>query len=636
MPQSAFHDWRPTLRPDIYLRDDPEGEVILVGPRGSFLAAFDQRWRPLLAAMDGRRTVGELLIDDAGLLGGFDPRGLTEFLRRLAGLGAFSEAPPRIPMAGTRPTVLDRLLRGLGDLLDIDVMGPSPAPWNPGRWAAAIFGALVLTVIVAALFLFLDGMIRTADAGLSGALVTASAALGGLAISMTLRGMVRWYVLFISGRPARRAGLRFRLGLPFMDVSPRAAADLDPRRQVILSLAGIGALGAAAAAMLLLPAGGPLAAIAGRAALVALVIDLCPFARSDASLLLESAVGIRWLRGRALRYLRHGLAARLIRSRASSGEEWRLLLVLAIWSFWTAVALPYALFPALEAVLDVTGALLAGAMATDNTGLTLLGLALGLYLAAVFCVTSVFTVLLSASFLLRFLQVMVPSGDGTQTDPQPAALPEALAALGISPYEVEANATATQWLRLGPGDCYPSFEQPLTAPALLVSGGARVMRTEISGINHEVADAGPGWLIPGTAPGHVWRWNLRTESIALLLTFDRDPGGALGDRCRRIAEYEDCPALWGLGPDGVRWAASFPEVVLTDRAEIPDDERVAVLLEGGVSRQGPEGKAEFSAPRVLPRIGPGERLTVTGERARLLLLPMSEVMPALSTWQSID
>ena len=635
MPQSAFHDWRPALRPDIHLRDDPDGDVILVGPRGSFLGALDQRWRPILAAMDGRRTVGELLTEDAGIFGRFDPRGLTGLLLRLAGLGAFSEARPRIPVAEARSTVMDRLMRGLGHLLDIDVMGPSPAPWNPGRLAAPIFGALVLTVIIAALFLFLDGMIRTADAGLSGALAATGAALGGLAISMTLRGMVRWYVLFISGRPARRAGLRFRLGLPFLDVSPRSAADLDPGRQVILSLAGLGALGAAGA-LLLLPAGGPLAAIAGRAALVALVIDLCPFARSDASLLIESAVGIRWLRGRTLHYLRHGLVARLIHSRASSGEEWRLLLVLVIWSVWTAVALPHALLPALEAILDVTGALLSGAMATDDAVLSVLGLALGLYMAAIFCVTSVFAVLLAASFLLSFLQVLVPSGDGTPTDPQPAALPKALAALGLSPDEGEANTEETQWLRLGPGDCYPALEQPLSAPALLVSGGACVVRTEISGISYEVADAGPGWLIPGAAPGLVWRWNLRTRSIALLLIFKKDPGRALSDRSRRIAEYEACPALWGLGPDGVRWATSFPEVVLSDGSAIPDDERVAVLLDGVVSRQGPDGETQFSASRILPRIGPGERFTVTGERARLLLLPMSEVMPVLSAWRSID
>ena len=635
MPQSAFHFWRPALRPADQLRNDLDGEVILVGPRGAFMGALDQRWRRVVPAIDGRRTVGELLIEDAGVSGSFDPRGLTGLLRRLAGLGAFSEAPPRIPMVEARSTVLDRLLRGLGHLLDVDVMGPSPAPWNPGRWAAPIFGGLVLTVIVATLFLFLDGMIRSADAGLSGVLAATGAALGGLAISMTLRGMVRWYVLFISGRPARRAGLRFRLGLPFLDVSPRAAADLDPKRQVVLSLAGLGALGVAAAAMLLLPAGGSLAAIAGRAALVALVIDLCPFARSDASLLLESAVGIRWLRGRTLRYLRHGLVARLIRSRASSGEEWRLLLVLAIWSIWAAVALPYALLPALSAVLDVTGALLSGAMATDDAILSLLGLALGLYMAAIFCVTSVFSVLLTASFLLRFLQILIPSGDGTPTDPQPAALPEALAAHGLFPDDVNANAEEARWIRLGPGDCYPPFEHPLSAPTLLVSGGARVVRTEVSGINHEVADAGPGWLIPGEAPGRIWRWNLRTESIALLLIFEKDTGCALSDRARRVAAYEDCPALWGLGPDGVRWAASFPEVVLTDGSAVPDDERVAVLIEGGASRQGPEGEAEFSAPRVLPKIGPGERITVTGERTRLLLLPISEVMPVLSAWRSV-
>ena len=46
MPQSAFHDWR-----------------------------------PLLAAMDGRRTVADLLTEEAGISGRFDPRGFTGLLR---------------------------------------------------------------------------------------------------------------------------------------------------------------------------------------------------------------------------------------------------------------------------------------------------------------------------------------------------------------------------------------------------------------------------------------------------------------------------------------------------------------------------------------------------------------------------
>jgi hypothetical protein len=634
MTETRFQEWKPTLRGDIHLREDATGEVILLGPRGDFLAALPPRWRQLLGRMDGRADVATLLTEDARHTGRYDPRGLTTLLLRLRGLGAFSGPVPAIPTPEATPTVLDRLLATLGRGLDLNLTGSAPAPWDPGRWTIPVFGFLVLAAHVLILFLFLDGLIASGEAGLARPLAYAGAAIGGLSLSMTLRGLVRWYVLFIARRPARRVGLRVRFGLPFLDVDPRAASALSSRQQVLVAGAGVLALAVAAAAMLFLPAGGPLARVAGRAALLALAFDLCPFARSDGSLLLESLLGIRWLRGRTLRYLRQGLVAQVRRRRAGAGEEWRLLLVLGAWALWAGLALPFLAFPALTAALDITGALLTAALATDDAVASVLGLAIGLYLALLFCVVSVFTVLLVASFVLRSLAALAPLRLGVDATPEVKALPEALAAAGL-PGEAADGAAEGRWLRLRAGDVFPRPDAPFAGVALLVAGRAGVERSEVSGMVHPVANADIGWLVEGNGETPGWRWTLRPRGLALLLLFDGPVEGPLGRRAHRIRRYEDCPALWGLGPDGVRWAASFDvEERRGDLTSLDRPDAVLVLLEGALRHVTPDGDVRLDGPRVLPRPGPRGSLQTEGPGARVLCLPAPGPGTFLPAWWS--
>ncbi len=635
MSDIQFHAWKPALRADIHLRDDPSGELILLGPRGGFLAALPGRRRALLERMDGSLDVSALLVEDARISGRFDPRGLTSLLRRLSMLKAFTGSPPRVPAAEATPTVLDRLLSGLGRGLDLSLTVPAPAPWDPGRWTIPVFGLLVLVAHVLILFLFLDAMIISGEAGLPPVLAYAGAAVGGLCLSMTLRGLVRWYVLFVSRRPARRLGLRMRLGLPFLDVDPRAGAYLSRARQVLLALSGLCALGVAAGAMLFLPAGGPLAAVAGQAALLALVFDLCPFARSDGSMLLEAILEIRWLRGRTLHYMRQGMVARFLRGKAPSAEEWRLLLVLMLWMAWPGFALPFLVFPALQAALDTTGALLSDALATDDALASVLGLFIGLYLALLFCVVSVFGVFLAASFMLRSVRTLAPVSAGTTIGPETGALPEALSALGVDPGTAEELSASGRWLRLGAGSIFPIPGAPFQGVALLVAGQAAVQRNEVSGMVHDVATAKPGWLIQGRPQIPGWRWSLHTRAIALLLVFEESPD-EMGAISKRIGAYEDCPALWGLGPDGVRWAASYSEVSLERGADVSEDEQtVSVLLSGTLEHSAPEGSTTIEGQRVLRRIGPGEGLRAADDAVRLLRLPVSGPTSFLPSWWSM-
>jgi len=636
MIDTRFHAWKPALRADLYLRDDTGcDDVIMLGPRGGFIAAFPRRWSAILPRMDGARSVAELLVDDARASGRFDPRGLTDLLARLARLGALSEPPRRIPTAAAIPTVLDRLLRVLGRLLEINLTIPATAPWNPGRWTIPAAGLLVLAAHVLMLFLLLHGFIQGGDVGQAGGLNVAGAAFGGLVVAMTLRGLVRWYVLFAGGRPPRRVGLRIRLGLPFLDVDPRAAAHLSRRRQTALAVSGIAALFVAGGAMLLLPGGGPLAAAAGRAAMVALALDLCPFARSDASLLLESVLRIRWLRGRTLRYLRHGLLSRLLHGRPPSTEEWRLLMTVSLWTVWGGVAIPFFLFPVVRGALDVTGVLLTDALAAEDTFRSILGLAIGLGVALMFCILSVFGVLVAASTLLRSVKASIPAGTGVPAEPAPEALPEALKAAGLSGLDPSVLSASARWRRLGTTDLFPSPDHAFHGAALLVAGRAEVQRSEVSGLVHDVALAEPGWLIEGRAEKPSWRWNLRPRAAALILTLDRPPDGPLGELTGRISAYEDCPALWGLGPDGARWAASFPEAEVPGAAPVPSDPAlVTVLLEGRVEHAAPEGPRTLNAPRVLPLPGPGEELRSSGAGIIVLQLPAPGPGSFLPGWWS--
>ena len=635
MSDTHFSSWKPTLRGDIQRRDDASGDVILLGPRGGFLAALPGRGGPLLERMEGRRDVAALLDEDARRTGRYDPRGLTALLRRLKALGAFTQPPADIPTAEATPTVLDRLLAGLGRGLDINLTGPAPAPWDPGRWTIPVFGFLVLLATTLILFLFLDGLIQSGEAALSRPLAHAGAAIGGLSLSMTLRGFVRWYVLFIGRRPARRVGLRVRFGLPFLDVDPRAASSLGQARQVSVAVAGLLALSVAASVMFFLPGGGPLAAIAGRAALIALVFDLCPFARSDGSLLLESLLGIRWLRGRTLRYLRQGLVSRIFRPRAAAPEEWRLLLVLCTWAAWAACALPFLVFPSITMALDATGALLTSAVATEDALGSVLGLVIGFYLALLFCVVSVFSVLLAASFILRSLATLGPTPSGDPTAPEDKALPEALAAAGLGDVDGAELGGEARWLRLGAGSVFPAPGSGFAGVAVLVAGRAQVERSEVSGMVHTVAVAEPGWLIQGDARESGWRWSLRPKGVAILLILDDPADGVLAAAARRIKAYEESPALWGLGPDGVRWAARHPETEVSTSDALSDDPAlVTILLEGTVRHMTPEGVSTVEGPRVLPSPGPGSSLEIADGPARLLELPVPGAETFLPTWWS--
>lgn len=127
---------------------------------------------------------------------------------------------------------------------------------------------------------------------------------------------------------------------------------------------------------------------------------------------------------------------------------------------------------------------------------------------------------------------------------------------------------------------------------------------------------------------------MQSRSGALMLLLDADDGD-LALLANRIAAYEDCPALWGLGPDGARWAASHPEVSVEDGDRvIHESNQFGVLLEGAVSHSSSDGGEELSAPCVLPGPGPGEELRSCGG-ARLLFLPSPGSATFLPWWWSV-
>ncbi|MBM4372365.1 MAG: hypothetical protein FJ098_11970, partial [Deltaproteobacteria bacterium] len=395
-------------------------------------------------------------------------------------------------------------------------------------------------------------------------------------------------------------------------VDPRSAAGLSRLRQVLLAALGLLALGAASLPYLLAQEGS-LTRVAGMAALFSLVLNLCPFARSDGSLLLEALLGVPWLRGRTLRYLRQGLASQLRTWRTPSREERRLLGVLVLWAAWCALALPLLVFPAVIAALDATSGLLSMAVSADDALLSMAGLLLGLGLAAVFCLTSVFSVFLAASVTLRTLRTFLPPGTGRPAAADLPALEVALASAGLPRDSAPALAASGRWVSLGPEDEYPGRRGNGSMPlALLVRGKARVRRTEVSGMEHDVAEAAAGWIVPG---GAAWRWSLRGTAETLLLVVDEVPPSSevLAGRARLISSLEACSALWALGPDALRILAALPVLDVPAGADPGlKPEVLAVLLSGKLAAEG------LTAPRVLPREAAG---VPADAPSRLLILP---------------
>jgi hypothetical protein len=549
-----FSRWYPALATGVVRKGYDPGEVHLEDRRGRYLAMVSENEIPLLDLLDGKHSVASLLGAFHQATGRLSPPELLALLNRLAKAGALAEAPPMPAGVGTaqRPISGQRV----ANLFDLQWMirlhGAGRQRRSLPGWIAVV--ALLLACAPAvALGLCGWSMPPATPAAL---LLSLAAAAGAL----SWRGLCRWATAtYLGGRPVSGIGLRLRFGIPFFDVHAATPAKLNSREQTTLSLVGVASLGAAALGAGLVA---PESLFWG--AFAALMLDLCPFARSDGALLVEHTFGIRWTRGRAASYLASTLLSRLGSAQRPGGEEGRLLATLVVWSGYVCIAAPFVIAPAAVWLLDAmvvsvfgTGGLAAAVPAVWvlfwATVAMLVGL--GRYVAVLLGLAAQLTARFFESELLE--QRSPDTGWLLQ-------LEQALCTTDLElPEEPGKLLTAGQLVHVAPGQQYPEPDHDLPSFAIVLQGAAQLVRREVSGMTHVSGTANIGFII-GRGENPPRRWRFRAQAVEPCVIWELGDAhraapqvAALLARAGQVDSLENDPASWALGPDGVRQLAAL-------------------------------------------------------------------------------
>lgn len=561
MNRQPFTRWPPRLVEGIRRRTLDSGETVLEGEDGRYLASVPAHLAPLLDLLDGRHTVADLLGALARSSGRLSPPELLSFLSSLKGAGALVSAA-QFPVGAdqARGLVVSRLGARLSDLQWMFPLRSRAGAWPRGRGLLMGRQSLGFGLAAGALVALLASL---ALAGLPKLVVDSDSFVlmfTGMSLALSFRGCVRFLTATLLGRPPRSAGIRMRFGVPFIDVNAATPAGLAPRGQTLFALMGLGGLAL-------------FAGIAGLVAhpslfwggLAAFLLDACPFARSDGALLLERMLGIRWTRGRAAAYLASSLLHKLGTAQRPEGEESRLLLTLAIWSAYVCVLTPLVIVPGTAAMME---SMVLALVAAGLTPLWLLNAWGALWLGGLAVAAVVHAGFLLAGLLRQLTARFFESQLLEQRSPDESwAIPlrDALTASAVDPpEELGTLLGAGHLVHMSAGQLYPETDRFLPAYALVIQGSALVTRTEVSGMTHISGRAEPGWIMGrGQNPRHGWRFRLKAEEPVVIWELEEpDDLGSAASRLLAMAQQVDNlehnPAVWSLGPAGVRLLAALP------------------------------------------------------------------------------
>lgn len=453
MPQ-PFDDARPGLRPTAHfrLRSDGSGGTYDPSTGASVEVAPDQA--RLLALLDGRRTLGEVMEAHYAAHRSMPLAALDDLLLTLAKNGALQGVEAR---AAPR-TWLSRWL--------------SPRT----SWRGALPGLGLLSLLVAAalplLAFFAPGAAPLSAADVALALV-------GTAWAHSLRRWFQTAVLSALGQPVTHLELGHTGGMPWLGPDVGALVLLDRPRRALTLFAGLAGLGVACLVAASFSRG-----LAFGAGVVA-VIELCPFAPTLVGRLLATLAGKVDLQEHARAFLDRRLLSRVASRATFEGEAslvWTSLLSLAWLGF--VVRLLFTRGAQTSLRLLAVGVEEEGAsQLVLFAGAAVLALALPLSLVALFSAV--------ARALLSLRAAPVAHG-GTSTRDGRANLAEVPLFARLPAAEREAVAKAGEQLRFPAGSTLVTQGAEGDRFYALLDGQVSVHVEAESGLSRQVATLGEG------------------------------------------------------------------------------------------------------------------------------------------------
>jgi len=424
---------------------------------------------PLLALVDGQRTLADIAEQHASAHGFVPFAALRDLLRALARGGLLANPPEELERAG-----LLRKHRRLERLADANLLA---IPIGSGT--AVAVGGLVVLIALAVL-------------GHSRAVQPVSGfdtlwALLGAALALTARGFSRAAAVGLCGVRPERLRLSLSFGLPHLEPDGHGVVLLEPFARGLAHLAALCGTALAAAALGFRPG-----MFAGAVAVLA--ADLIPFEPTSMGHLLGAVLGVADLRDHARAYLQKRILARVTSSHFFPGEG-ALVVTLLLSLGWFAGLIQVLFKWGVVAVLSLVSAAIEAPGAEKL--LALAGAAL-----LTLCMPAALLGLLVA--LARALSSLRPARESVAGKPTGAAL--ASADLGAMPIfshldssQLQALAGAVKPVRYPVGARIVVQGEPGDRFFALRAGQVAVEVELPSGLSREVARLGPGDCFGETA-----------------------------------------------------------------------------------------------------------------------------------------
>lgn len=447
---------RPSLRVGARFRLRSDGSAGLYVPQtGASLEVAPDQAR-LLALLDGRRTVGEVMEAHYGAHRSMPLAALDDLLTSLTAVGALSG----------EVTSQAREQRWLSRWLKPRALGRVEVP------GLGVLGALLFAALPA--LAWMNG----GPAPLSAADV--ALAVVGMAWAHSLRRWFQGTVLAALGGEVRSLEWGHTALVPWVGPDVSSLVLLDRPRRAVALLAGLAGLGVSVLVAASLSRG-----LTFGAAVVA-VIDLCPFAPTLAGRLLATLAGKVDLQEHARAFLDRKLLSRMTQRSTFEGElslVWTSLLSLA-WLGWVVRLLftvgAQTSVRLLAVGLEETGA----ARALLFTGAGLLVLSLPLSLAAMFSAV--------ARALLALRPQAAADAGTAAAGPQDTSLADVPLFARLPAAEREAVTAAGEQRTFAPGATLVHQGAMGDRFYAVLAGHVSVHVEAASGLSRQVATLGPG------------------------------------------------------------------------------------------------------------------------------------------------
>jgi len=311
---------------------DADGALVLLGRQAHSRCTMTAAEERLLPLLDGTRDLAALVRDALALDAPVTPLITLGLVRRLEATGLLGREA-LAPVSASRWRWLD---------LNI----PLGRPRAPSSERGATRGASQLALLVVLCGVVLAGaavvlaLYRGALAWLLSPFATTVDVLDdavtlylAASATMTFRGLVRWAYLWIAGLDAPVPVLRVRVGLAFLDTDLRAKRWATRSQRADLARLGLGSLGfvLGLSGLLSLMLGVDLARGTAAVALLLLLADSCPYARTDARDLVGLVTLVSHLRSRGAAFLMRRTVRNLRRRDRLASLERVYLLVAVGW-----------------------------------------------------------------------------------------------------------------------------------------------------------------------------------------------------------------------------------------------------------------------------------------------------------------